>query len=64
LARRNSEADPCPRRPSADRILEDHDLGGELILVFEVIESEQLALGLRGVDPAEAETFPGSKEGC
>jgi hypothetical protein len=40
LARRNSEADPCPRRPSADRILEDHDLDGELILVFGVIESE------------------------
>jgi hypothetical protein len=27
----------------ADRILEDHDLGGELIRVLEVIESEQLA---------------------
>jgi hypothetical protein len=55
-------ADPCPCRPSADHILEDHDLGGELILVFEVIENEQLALGPRGIDPAEAETVPGSKE--
>jgi len=57
-------ADPCPRRPSADHILEDHDLGGELILVFEVIENEQLALGPEELIQPRRRRFPGSKEGC